>query len=579
MHKRSFLPVILLLIIGVLASGPLLSNQVSASTDQEPVLVGVTPTPAPQDGQGQTVNPNFSVETVTLADGRQLERQVINGPPEPPEAYLAQQTLVTPANRSATLLPDFPSYSWVFGCSAVSGAMIAGYYDNNGYPDMYTGPKNGGDMPVTDSGWTTWRDSTNALYPSNPLVASRSGLDGRTIPGSIEDYWVSYGSSASDPYITGGWTQHTWGTAIGDFMKTSQSNINLVDGATWFYSWTDSSSPLTCEDMAYHNIEDEDGTYGRKLFYEARGYEVSDCYNQSTDNQITGGFSLADFKAEIDAGHPVLLNLEGHSVVGFGYDGSTVYIRDTWDSNQSHLYTMPWGGCLQTDNHGCMDLLAVSVVKLSSLPSYPPTEFNKISPANFSNDLSADSVLLQWQASSGASSYEICYDTTEDDTCGNWVDNGSSTSKSLTGLEEGTTYNWQVRAINDGGETYADSSIYAFWQFTTDIDPPGDFGKVSPADGASDLDTPVTLSWSDSNNASSYEVCVAESEVSCIKWISAGTNTFFVPTGLQGQTTYYWQVRAINIEHTTYADGSTDYYWAFTTGEFKRIFLPMIVRD
>ncbi len=81
-----------------------------------------------------------------------------------------------------------------------------------------------------------------------------------------------------------------------------------------------------------------DGTLGRKLFYEARGYTVTDCYNQKTDNMITGGFSFAQFKAEIDAGRPVMLNLEGHTIVGVGYDDSsnTVYIHDTWDYMQSH---------------------------------------------------------------------------------------------------------------------------------------------------------------------------------------------------------------------------------------------------
>jgi len=83
----------------------------------------------------------------------------------------------------------------------------------------------------------------------------------------------------------------------------------------------------------------------RKLFYEARGYTVTDCYNQKTDNN-GGGFTLNNFKAEIDAGHPVLLNLAGHSIVGYGYNGSTIYIRDTWDNDPSQTYTMPWGGAM-----------------------------------------------------------------------------------------------------------------------------------------------------------------------------------------------------------------------------------------
>ena len=73
-------------------------------------------------------------------------------------------------------------------------------------------------------------------YPNNPLIASHNGLDGRSTRGSIDDYWISYGSSASDPYITGAWTQHAWGDAIGDYMKTSQSAHGNIDGSTSFYT-------------------------------------------------------------------------------------------------------------------------------------------------------------------------------------------------------------------------------------------------------------------------------------------------------------------------------------------------------
>ena len=95
--------------------------------------------------------------------------------------------------------------------------------------------------------------------------------------------------------------------------------------------------------MVTYGIADVDGTYGRKLFYEARGYTVTDCYSQKTDNTIPGGFSFNQFKAEIDAGRPVMLNLAGHTVVGVGYDDTInlVYIHDTWDYSN---HTMTWGG-------------------------------------------------------------------------------------------------------------------------------------------------------------------------------------------------------------------------------------------
>jgi hypothetical protein len=340
-----------------------------------------SPSPEPTTTEKNTtevVSPYLSIEHITLEDGTQLARYIINGPPQPPLEYQAERAASVKSIDSGVILPDFPSFSWVFGCSAVSGAMIASYYDRNGYPNMYTGPTDGGVMPTTDTSWPLWYDGyTN--YPNNPLIASHNGVDGRSIKGSIDDYWVKYASSANDPFINN-WAQHSWETAIGDFMKTSQSTFANTDGSTSFYFIPYGNAKLTCSNMEDSGIAPYDGTYGRKLFYEARGYAVTDCYSQNTDNNVAGGFSLADFQAEINAGNPVLLNLAGHSIVGYGYDGATVYVRDTWSNNPAFTPSMPWG-----ENYSGMKLLSVSVVhltpQLSTNHSYLPF-VNKPNPTN-----------------------------------------------------------------------------------------------------------------------------------------------------------------------------------------------------
>jgi hypothetical protein len=300
-------------------------------------------------------NPYFSIETVTLDDGTQLERMTISGPPKPPPGFESERapvelSAISRAEGAASL--PVPTYDWVFGCSAVSASMIGAYYDRNGLPNIYTGPTDGGVMPMNNSVWPTWFDSIGESYPGNPLTASRNGSDGRTIKGSIDDYWVSYGSSAADPYITSGWTEHTWGSAIGDYMWTSQSDHGNTDGATTFWGYGDATK-LTCASLQAWGYPD--GTLGRKLFYEARGYSIpgTECYNQKIDT-IPGGFSFAQYKAKIDAGYPVFLNLAGHSVVGVAYsDPATVYINDTWDYD---THSMTWGG-----SYSGMQMLSVSV--------------------------------------------------------------------------------------------------------------------------------------------------------------------------------------------------------------------------
>lgn len=305
----------------------------------------------------ESIPPYYAVTTVQLGDGSQLEQAVISGPPGPPSGRTAPaiDRPVADAARGIASL-SVPAYRWTFGCSATSAAMIAAYYDRTGFPNVYTGPTDGGVMPMASSAWPRWTDGEPFTYDQCPLAASRLGLDGRTEPGSIDDYWVAYGSTNDDPYIAGGWTEHAFGDAVGDYMRTSQSAFGNIDGSTAFHNWISSTAPLTCADMEARNIT-HDGTYGRMLFYRARGYTVTDCYNQKTDT-AGGGFSFAMYRAEIDAGRPVLLNLAGHSVVGVGYDlaTSTVYLHDTWDFE---MHSMAWGGSYES-----MPLKSVSIVNI-----------------------------------------------------------------------------------------------------------------------------------------------------------------------------------------------------------------------
>ncbi len=147
----------------------------------------------------EVVNPYYTIEHLVLENGSAFDRNIINGPSKPPSSI--DHGASADLDENAIALLDFPSFSWMYGCSAVSAGMIATYYDNTGFSSMYTGPTNGGIFPLTDSALGMWTDGFD-VYPNNPLVASRNGVDGRTTRGSIEDYWIVAGSGANDPYIT-----------------------------------------------------------------------------------------------------------------------------------------------------------------------------------------------------------------------------------------------------------------------------------------------------------------------------------------------------------------------------------------
>jgi len=148
---------------------------------------------------------------------------------------------------------------------------------------------------------------------------------------------------------------------------------------------------------------------------------------------------------------------------------------------------------------------------------------------------------------------------------GGWVDVGG-TSHVLSGLSHATTYWWQVRAVNAGGQTMADGGVW--WRFTT-LNAPGSpigaFGKSAPAHEAIGVATNATLSWDAAANAARYTVCVGTQPGLCDVMNNAeATGTSLALAGAQPGRTYWWQVTAHGASGALrLADEGA--WWAFTT--------------
>jgi YD repeat-containing protein len=310
----------------------------------------------------QTVNPHV-VDRFTW-NGKLVDKVIV--PSRPPGNIKAEVVSLPQPNIAAGIstLSNVPALEWAFGCSATSAGMMFGYYDRTGYPNMYTGPTNGGVFPLTNAAWphVTINGEDRAQCP---LSATRSGLDGRSIYGHVDDYWVKKGSTTADPFI-GNWTEHTQGECTGDYMGTNQSSLENPDGNTTFYYYTDGARLV---DFTGFEPSVRDGCHGMKLFVQSRGYQVVTNFTQLIYgyNGNTKGFTFADFKNEIDAGRPVLVQLEGHTILGFGYNdsGSIVYIHDTWDNN---AHQMIWGDSYSGMPHYGVTGLQLVPLKKKGMP-------------------------------------------------------------------------------------------------------------------------------------------------------------------------------------------------------------------
>lgn len=101
-------------------------------------------------------------------------------------------------------------------------------------------------------------------------------------------------------------------------------------------------------------------------------------------------------------------------------------------------------------------------------PGGPPgpvgVSVTKSSPANGTGGL-AIPVTLSWAAVPGATGYQVCVDTINNDACDNgWTSVGMNLSASVSNLSAGTTYYWQLQATVNGSGISADSGTW--WGFT-----------------------------------------------------------------------------------------------------------------
>jgi hypothetical protein len=300
--------------------------------------------------------------TPSSGDAPEIEKRVIAG-------RLEAQPLTSFSAQSATPVDKpVPDYEWWYGCSPTAAGMLIGFYDTHGYAGK------------------TYRE----LVPDAVAEAS-------TFP-SIEGVWDAevqkviasqrhvndfYGGGhlSSGDDLPGAPTGPL--DSLADFMGTSQDAYDNVNGGTAFWFRTDGGK-LTIADLYGSgdvNAIESSGSYGIYQYFRHAGYgdsnpaDVNWIYNQVADTWgLTLGFSLADYRAEIEAGRVVLLHLENHTVLAYGYDVTTgqLLIHDTATPGAHRIY---WGG-----TYFGYPMFGVTVVDLTAVTGDPRDTFPALVP-------------------------------------------------------------------------------------------------------------------------------------------------------------------------------------------------------
>ena len=179
-----------------------------------------------------------------------------------------------------------------------------------------------------------------------------------------------------------------------------------------------------------------------------------------------------------------------------------------------------------------LDGVFVALTSRTNAPSAPPA------PTGLTATGGNTQVILGWNASTGATSYNVYRSTTSGGPYTKIASGVSSTSYTDTGLSNGTTYYYVVTAVNGSGESGYSNQASAT---PTSGIPPAPTGLT-----ATGGNTQVTLGWNTSTGATSYKVYRSTTNGGPYAVIATNTTTSYTNTGLANGTTYYYVVTAVN---------------------------------
>lgn len=158
--------------------------------------------------------------------------------------------------------------------------------------------------------------------------------------------------------------------------------------------------------------------------------------------------------------------------------------------------------------------------------------------------------------------FKIYFDTNANPTTE--MDLGSDTSYTYSNLQEGTLYYWRVETISVTGEVLVTSPI---WNFTTLTNAANTqpVNNPIPADNTNNVELNGDLSFTAGENTptdATYRLYFDTNPTPTTQ-INLGSQTSYMYSNLQENTTYYWFVETIDNTGSLLATSSV---WDFTSG-------------
>lgn len=246
---------------------------------------------------------------------------------------------------------------------------------------------------------------------------------------------------------------------------------------------------------------------------------------------------------------------------GAGCTGSTNYSRmvahelghglgfDHFSDSGALMY-------FQCEAGGCNPINSTDIACAQySYPSQSPTPPSPPANVQASDGTYTDRVRVTWNTASGATSYEVFRNTSNDSASASSLWSGAATSHEDLTATPGTTYWYWVKASNTYGTSDFSSPDSGYAVVCEDPPTPS---ASAPATASSGL--PYSVTWTATSPDNSYVVQEAEnpSFTGASSYVTTGTSRSFSHT-VGGDTTYYYRVQARdNCGGSLYTSGWSD---------------------
>ena len=243
-------------------------------------------------------------------------------------------------------------------------------------------------------------------------------------------------------------------------------------------------------------------------------------------------------------------------------DGNYYCLDATWDEGRSRYSYFLKGTAAFNKDH-LVDTGEKATYFWSQYP-VSNTDFAPDAPAipaaprvTIGNSSASGKPQLTWAAVDGAAKYEI-YRSTQQSTGFTLLGTTTSTSYVNTGAAAGKTYYYKVCAVNSAGTSAYSNIVSGRAKAAIPAAPRVTIGNSS-ASGK------PQLTWAAVDGAAKYEIYRSTQQSTGFTLLGTTTSTSYVNTGAAVGKTYYYKVRALNV------DGAAGAYSSTVSGAAKAV--------